>query len=80
MIIPTKHTNFSESLLGLGSYVLNELKTPKTVDYLWKQYNIDYKKEKYFGKHSFDNLLLAIVFLYSIGAVKEKNGDIIKCG
>ncbi len=78
MIIPTKHTNFSESLLGFGSYILTQLESPVSVDDLWKQYQIDYKNEIYFAKHSFDNLLLAIVFLHSIG-VNEQNGMVIKC-
>ncbi|MBF0102348.1 MAG: hypothetical protein HQK77_15710 [Desulfobacterales bacterium] len=79
MVIPTKHTNFSESLLGFGYYVLTQLQSPVSVDDLWKQYQIDYKSEKYFARHSFDNLLLTIVFLYSIGAVNEQNGVITKC-
>ncbi len=79
MIIPTKHTNFSESLLGLGSYVLSLLHTPGTVDDLWKQYQNDYINKKYSGKHSFENLLLTIVFLHAIGAVNEKDGVIVKC-
>ena len=79
MIIPTKHTNFSESLLGFGSYVLTLLESPKSIDSLWNQYQNDFKERLYYAKHSFDNLLLTIVFLYSIGAVKDKDGIIIKC-
>ena len=79
MIIPTKHTNFSESLLGFGSYILTRLETPESIDDIWKQYLVDYKNKVYFARHSFDNLLLTIVFLYSIGAVNEQNGVIIKC-
>ena len=79
MIIPTKHTNFSESLLGFGSYILTQLKFPVSVDDLWKQYQTDYKNEIYFAKHSLDNLLLTLVFLHSIGVVNEQNGMVIKC-
>jgi hypothetical protein len=79
MIIPTKHTNFAESLLGFGSYVLTRLESPGSIDDLWKQYQADYKNKVYFAKHSFDNLLLTVVFLYSIGAVNEQDGVIIKC-
>lgn len=79
MIIPTKHTNFSESLLGFGSYVLTQLKLPKSIDDLWIQYQNDFKHKAYFAKQSFDNLLLTVVFLYSTGAVIEQNGVIIKC-
>lgn len=79
MIIPTKHTNFSKSLLGFGSYVLTHLNSPKSIDDIWKQYQADYKNKVYFAKHSFDNLLLTIVFLHSIGSVNEQKGVIIKC-
>lgn len=79
MIIPTKHTNFSESLLGFGSYILTQLESPESIDSLWNQYQNDFNKNLYYAKHSFDNLLLTIVFLHSIGVVKEQNGVVIKC-
>ncbi len=79
MIMPTKHSNFSESLLGFGSYVLTQLEFPESIDDLWKKYQTDYKNKVYFAKQSFDNLLLTIVFLHSIGAVDEQDGAIIKC-
>jgi hypothetical protein len=79
MIIPTKHTKLSESFLGFGSYILTRLESPESIDDLWKQYQADYKNKLYFAKHSFDNLLLTVVFLYSIGAVNEQDGVIIKC-
>jgi ABC-three component (ABC-3C) system Middle Component 6 len=79
MLIPTKHTNFSESLLGFGGYLLLKLGKPASIDLLWKQYQQDYKNSIYFAKHSFDKLLLTLVFLHSIGVIKEKDGVIIKC-
>ena len=79
MIIPTKHTNMSESLLGFGGYILTQLKSPSSIDELWMKYQADYKNKIYFAKHSFDNLLLTIVFLFSIGAIYEHEGVIIKC-
>ena len=79
MLLPTKHINFSESLLGFGSYILNNLDTPKTVDELWKRYKADMDNDLYFAKHSFDNLVLTLLFLYSIDAISEKNGEIKRC-
>ena len=79
MILPTKHINFSKSLLGLGAYVLSQLQSPKTIDELWDIYTIDYKNEVYLSKHRFDNLVLVLIFLYSIGSVAESNGIINKC-
>lgn len=79
MILPTKHLNFSESLLGFGSYILRVLDDPKSVDDIWDKYSMDFKNGLYSARHGFDNLILAIIFLYAIGAVVEKEGEIIKC-
>lgn len=79
MILPTKHINFSQSLLGLGSYVLSQLQSPKSIDELWGKYEADYENKIYLSKHSFDNLIMTILFLYSIGGVSEKDGVIKKC-
>jgi len=78
MLVPAKHINFSESLLGFGSYVLKNLDNPKTVDELWHKYQLDIEKKEYYSNHSFDNLMLTIIFLFSIGSIDEKNGRIEK--
>lgn len=79
MILPTKHTNFSESLLGFGGYILNLLERPVSLDEVWNRYRKDFENGVFFAKHSFDNLLLAVVFLHSIGAVTEQEGLLVKC-
>ena len=79
MIIPTKHTNFTESLLGFGSYILTKIESISSVDELWKKYQYDYSKKLYPSKHSFDNLLLVLVFFHSIGIIDERDGRIVKC-
>lgn len=79
MIMPTKHTYFSESLLGFGAYLLNKIDSIKTIDSLWNEYQNDYARRQYSAKHSFDNLLLALVFLYSIGVIEEKEGGVVRC-
>ncbi len=79
MIIPTKHTHFSESLLGFGAYLLGKIDSIKTIDSLWNEYQNDLSKNKFSAKHSFDNLLLTLVFLHSIGVVEEKDGGVIRC-
>ncbi len=82
MLMPNKHISFSESLLGFGSYLLQELKdSPKSVDALWALYRSDLELERYSVKHSFDTFLLTVVFLYSIGVVKETEEGVIElCG
>lgn len=79
MVLPSKHVNFSESLLGFGSYLLQKLDRPSSVDELWKAYQVDLKLGYYFSKQSFDNLILTLIFLYGIQAIKEEKGVIHKC-
>jgi len=79
MIMPSKHINFSQSLLGLGSYLLSKLDKPMSIDDIWKCYQTDLSKEYYSAKHSFDNLILTFIFLYGINAIEHKNGFIYKC-
>lgn len=79
MIMPSKHINFSQSLLGFGSYLLNKLKEPKSIDELWDEYQNDYKNDLYGAIHSFDNLVLTLIFLYGVDTIKEEEGIIYKC-
>jgi len=78
MIMPAKHINFSESFLGFGSYILQSLNKSKSVDEIWEEYQTDLGNELYFSNHSFDTLLMTLIFLYSINAIKEDNGRILK--
>lgn len=78
MLIPAKHISFSESLLGFGSYILENLDKPKSIDEIWDKYQLDIAAKKYFSNHSFDNLILTIIFLFSVGIIDEKNGRIEK--
>ena len=77
--MPSKHINFSQSLLGFGSYVLSKLDDPKSIDEIWREYQADYSNELYGAKHSFENLILALIFLYGINAIQETDGIIYKC-
>ncbi|MBN2964274.1 hypothetical protein JWV37_05750 [Sulfurospirillum sp. T05] len=76
--MPAKHISFSESFLGFGSYILQNLNEPKSVDELWQNYQQDLQNELYFAKHSFDNLVMTLLFLHSIDVVKEVNAKVVK--
>jgi len=77
MLVPTKHTNFSNSLLGLGAYIIEQLKqSPLGIDELWEIYQKDIEKNNFFYSHSIENIILSIAFLYAIDKVEEKNGKI----
>ena len=79
MILPTKHTTIEQSFLGFGAYLLQILDKNNTVDLLWQKYQADYKSRIYPVKHTFDNLILTLVFLYTIGAINETQGELKKC-
>jgi len=77
MLVPTKHTNFSNSLLGLGGYIIELLKNqPLGIDEIWNMYQKDIQKRDFFKAHTIENIVLSITFLYSIGKVEEKDGKI----
>ncbi|MCB1177781.1 MAG: hypothetical protein KDK36_09400 [Leptospiraceae bacterium] len=79
MILPTKHTKVEQSLLGFGGYILQILDDNSTIDSIWQEYIKDLNNNNYPAKHSFDNLLLTLVFLFAINAIEEKEGFIRKC-
>lgn len=80
MLLPDKHIKVAESLLGLGGFVLQKLKTPQSVDELWVSFLKAYQTKQFPVYHSFDNLILAIDFLYLIGAIiEDEQGRLIKC-
>ncbi len=76
MLVPAKHISFSESILGLGSLIISMLQKPKTIDELWSQYQKDIQDSKSFHIHSFDNMMLAIIFLFSINKINENEGKL----
>ena len=80
--MPDKHIKFAESLLGLGSYILDALTAPQTIDNLWDSYLKARKAGYYPAPHSFDNLVLAVDILFAIGAIIETdhNGVLQRCG
>jgi hypothetical protein len=78
MILPSKHIRFSESLMGLGGILLSLINEPKSVDEIWFKYSeINNSKRKFPAYHNFDNVILALNYLYLIGAIEiNTNGKI----
>lgn len=81
MLMPDKHIKFSESLLGLGSHVLEALVIPQTIDDLWHNFCKVRNMGNYPAQHSFENLVLAVDMLYAIGVVEEldQGGALRRC-
>lgn len=77
MLLPDKHIGFAESLIGLGSFVLQDLVSPKDVDALWKSFE-KVRGDQFPAFHSFDNLVLTVDMLFAIGAVNlREDGKLV---
>lgn len=70
-ILPEKHVRISESLLGIGSLVLEILKGgSRNIDSIWSSLRQrDSIREKVNGTVTFDTLVLAIDGLFAMGFV-----------
>ena len=80
MLLPDKHIKLSESILGFGGFVLEDLDKPKTVDALWSDFEKVRDTDKFLSYQSFDNLVITISFLYVIGAISmHKDGKLRRC-
>lgn len=80
MLVPDKHITLAESMVGLGGVILEKLSQPRSVDYLYKNIRHDIECGELPVHHDFDSVLLAILFLYAIGAVTDTaDGKIKQC-
>lgn len=77
MILPDKHISISESLIGLGTFVLDNLTSAKNIDLLWHEFEKVRGKE-YPAYHSFDNLVLTINMLFALEMIEISSGDLLK--
>lgn len=71
MILPKKQLSIEESFWGFGGFLLQQLKKPMLVDELWECYKDFYSNGKYSVKFSFDQFIMALDYLYIIGAIKK---------
>lgn len=80
MLLPNKHITLAQSIIGLGSFALGALEKPKSVDALWTEFQEVNNTARFPAYHTFENMMLAIDFLFTIGVIEEdQNGKITKC-
>lgn len=72
MILPTKNIYLSNSLLGLGAIILENIHKEDTVSSLWERVRKDA------GINTFEKYVLSLDLLYVLKAVDIKNGILIK--
>jgi hypothetical protein len=70
VILPTKHIPLEQSLIGIGATLLMGLERPRTVTSLWEEV----RKDPSIG--SFDRFSLALAFLYALGAIDLRGGQL----
>lgn len=70
MILPDKHTKLKSSLLGIGSVILKDLDSPRTISWLWDKHRTHTK--------SFKRFSLCLSWLYIIEAIHIENNLITK--
>lgn len=78
MILPNKHITVSQSLWGLGAFLLTFLDSPRTVDELWIKFEKINDTHQFPAKHSFERVVLALDFLYLINAIEVTTDGKIK--
>jgi len=73
MILPSKHVSAANSLLGIGAFVIQELRQPETVSSLWERV----RRIPEVG--NFWRYILALDLLYLVGTVEVEDGLIKRC-
>jgi len=79
MLMPDKHLKLSESLFGLGAFLLERLGEPKSLDDLWSDVLKGMTSRTIPNRHSIGDVVLALGFLYSIGTIRMFSGKISRC-
>ena len=72
MIIPNKSIRLSNSLLGMGSQVILNLKTPQTISSLWERIR------KYEEIRTYEKFILTLDLLYILGLIDFEEGILKK--
>ena len=80
MLLPDKHITLAESIIGLGGFVLSVLDRPKTADQIYQRVKEARDDKSLPAFHDLDSVMLAVLFLYLIGAVEgTESGGIRRC-
>lgn len=80
MLLPTKHVDLSQSIIGFGAYIIKSIGDKEvTIEKIWDSYVHDFSEKENLPTYSYNNLVLTITFLYSIDAIIYDEGGYIKC-
>ena len=76
MILPAKHLGADRAILGVGAEILGNLDRAYTVSGLWHRVRTN-RDDTEGSPLSFDWFVLALTFLYAVGAVEFNGGKIV---
>lgn len=77
MLMPTKHIKTENALIGVGAEILTLLDRDKTASRLFNDLQEDRRDSELSTIH-FDWFLLAVDFLFAVGAIRFESGLIKK--
>ena len=77
MLMPTKHIKTENAIIGVGGEVLELLDHDKTVSRVFYDLQ-EMRQKKELATIHFDWFLLAVDFLYAIGAIRFESGVLKK--
>jgi hypothetical protein len=78
MILPTKRLQANRSLMVIGAELLQLLDEPKTVSRLWSAYRLRAEHQEPRDVIPFRWFVLALDFLYAVGAVDTYKQELRK--
>lgn len=72
-LLPKKHITLERSYLGFGAQILSLINGGESIDALWQKCNSNSNV-----KHSFDDFILTLDYLYSINVI-QVNDEVKIC-
>ena len=76
MILPTKHLSVDRALIGVGGQILQILIRPMTFTGLWESFRVLQNQSQNPAPVTYDWFVLAVDFLFLIGAIQLSMGII----
>ncbi|WP_414651741.1 ABC-three component system middle component 6 [Hyphomonas sp. UBA3195] len=73
MILPSKHIDASNALIGVGADIISALEEPKSASVVFYEVQ-NTRQESGLARIHFDWFLLALDFLYTLDAIQFKGG------
>lgn len=71
--MPKKHISLEQSLIGFGTKIIDLIGTDTvSLEFLWQKCNLDCAV-----KHSFDDLVLTLDYLFAIGVVVQNEEGLL---